>query len=200
MSTTGSDPAFDFTSRWQLSTGPETVWDALVDFKTWPEWWPGLRDIEETAPGDENGIGQRANSHWRGPVGYTIEFEVETIEREYPKSLKGRATGELAGSGTWHISTVPGRDQPGHGSRRLPSTPERGDRGREPNRVEWSQIVYEWHVVATRKWMRMLNPIARPVFVWSHDHVMKGGAEGLAGYLDCEMRDFATGEDAREST
>src|SRR6188768_3380310 len=104
MSSSGSDPAFDFTSRWQLSTGLEQVWDALVDFKTWPEWWPGLQDVEETAHGDENGIGQRANSHWRGPVGYTIEFEIETVEREYLRCLKGKASGEMSGSGIWHIS------------------------------------------------------------------------------------------------
>ncbi len=181
-------------------TGPETVWDALVDFKTWPDWWPGLQDVEEIAPGDENGIGQRANSHWRGPVGYTIEFEIETIGREYPKSLEGRATGEVAGSGTWHICPVAGLDQPGRRPRRLASAPERGGRRQDPIRVEWTQIVYEWQVVVTRRWMQILNPIARPVFVWSHDHVMKGGAEGLAQYLGCEMRDFATGEDARESS
>ncbi|MBK5233925.1 MAG: SRPBCC family protein [Thermoleophilia bacterium] len=176
MTKSGPDPAFDFTSRWQLSTGLETVWDALVDFKTWPDWWPGLQSVEETAVGGPDGIGQRANSRWRGPVGYSIEFEIETIEREYPKSLKGKATGEVSGSGTWNISPIVDLE--------------------EPDRV-WTQVVYEWQVVATKKWMQILNPIARPVFVYSHDHVMKAGAEGLAEYLECEMSGFATGEDAK---
>ena len=35
------------------------------------------------------------------------------------------------------------------------------------------------------------------VFVHGHDHVVKAGAEGLAEYLGCEMRGFATGESAR---
>jgi hypothetical protein len=52
-------------------------------------------------------------------------------------------------------------------------------------------------VVATKKWMQILNPIARPVFVHSHDHVMEEGANGLAEYLECDIRGFATGEDAR---
>ncbi len=176
MSLSGPDPAFEFTSRWQLSVDLETVWDALVDFKAWPEWWPGLQSVEETAAGDPDGIGQRASSRWRGPVGYTIEFDIETIERDHLKSLKGKATGEMTGSGTWHISSI--------------TDPA------EPDRV-WTQIVYEWHVVATKKWMQILNPIARPVFVYSHDHVMEAGAEGLAEYLECEMRGFATGEDAK---
>ncbi|MGK2954890.1 MAG: SRPBCC family protein [Solirubrobacterales bacterium] len=177
MSGRGSGSAsFDFNSRWQLSVGLETVWDALIDFQSWPGWWPGLQSVEETASGGPDGIGQRATSRWRGPVGYSIDFEIETIEREYLKSLKGKASGELTGSGTWHISPVADPEQPG--------------------RV-WTQIVYEWHVVATKKWMQILNPIARPVFVYSHDHVMEQGAEGLAEYLECEMRNFATGEDAK---
>lgn len=176
MTRSGSDPAFDFVSRWQLAVGQETVWDTLVDFKSWPEWWSGLQSVEETAPGDDNGIGQRATSRWRGPVGYTIEFEIETVEREHLKSLKGKATGEMSGFGTWHISPIADLEQ--------------------PDRI-WTQVVYEWQVVATRKWMQLLNPVARPIFVYSHDHVMEAGAEGIAEYLECEMRGFATGEEAR---
>ncbi len=171
-----SDPAFDFISRWQLSASLKEVWEALVDFNRWPEWWPGLQSVVETAEGDENGIGQRAVSRWRGPVGYSIEFEIETVERRYLDCLRGRASGELSGEGTWHVSEVaegPGEDR------------------------TWTQVVYEWRVVATKKWMQLLNPIARPVFVYSHDHVMGRGAKGLAEYLDCEIRGFATGEEAK---
>lgn len=152
------------------------VWDALVDYRRWPDWWPSLQDVEETAEGDPDGIGQRATSRWRGPIGYTVEFEIETIELKYPKCLKGKATGDLSGSGAWRIGPVADLNQPG--------------------RV-WTRIDFEWQVVATKKWMQILNPIARPVFVHGHDHVVKAGAEGLAEYLGCEMRGFATGESAR---
>jgi len=37
MSVSGPDPEFNFISRWQLATGPEMVWDALVDFRSWPD-------------------------------------------------------------------------------------------------------------------------------------------------------------------
>ena len=96
-----SDPAsFDFLSRWQLATSLETVWDALIDFKSWPEWWPGLQSVVETAAGDADGIGQRANSRWRGPIGYSIEFEIETVEREYLKCRIRKAHRSLSPSGT----------------------------------------------------------------------------------------------------
>ena len=52
----------------------------------------------------------------------------------------------------------------------------------------------------SKKWMQLLNPVARPVFVYSHDHVMERGAQGLAEYLGCELRGFATGEEARTET
>lgn len=169
MSRSGPDPEFDFISRWQLSTPPETVWDALVDFHSWPGWWPGLIAVEETAPGDEDGIGQRAKSLWRGPAGYKVDFEIETVERRHPELLKGDATGGLTGSGTWHLTPLEGS--------------------------VWTQVVYEWRVVATKRWMRVLNPVARPVFVHSHDYVMQRGARGLAGHLGCGIRNFATGEE-----
>ncbi|HTU13962.1 MAG TPA: SRPBCC family protein [Solirubrobacterales bacterium] len=175
-----SDPAaFDFISRWQLAVSLETVWDTLVDFKSWPEWWPGLQSVVETAEGDADGIGQRAVSRWRGPIGYSIEYEIETIDRQYLKCLKGRASGELSGSGTWHITPIADLEV--------------------PERI-WTMIVFEWNVVATKKWMQLLNPVARPVFVYSHDYVMERGANGMAEYLGCEIRGFATGRLAHTSS
>ncbi|MDQ2699726.1 MAG: hypothetical protein M3Y23_00170, partial [Actinomycetota bacterium] len=141
-----------------------------------PQWWPALESVEETERGAPDGIGQRARSSWRGPVGYSIEFEIETVQRDYLKCLKGKATGDLSGSGTWHIDPIA----------------DLGD-----TRRTWTKIVYEWHVVATSRWMQLLNPVARPVFVFSHDHVMKNGAEGLAEYLRCDIRRFRTGEEAK---
>lgn len=168
----GEDPAsFEFISRWQLSVPVEAVWGALNDFHKWPEWWPALETVEETDPGDSEGIGQRAVSTWRGPLGYSLSFEIEAIQKDYLRTLKGKAEGELTGAGTWHLSPV--------------------DEG------QWTQIAYEWTVMVTKRWMQFLSPVARPAFVYSHDHVMKEGAEGMAEYLGCEIRGFATGEEAR---
>ena len=41
---------------------------------------------------------------------------------------------------------------------------------------------------------QLLFRVARPIFVLSHDHVMKKGAEGLAGHLGCRLRDFTAGD------
>ena len=39
--------------------------------------------------------------------------------------------------------------------------------------------VYEWNVRTARPWMNRLAPVARPLFAWNHDVVMRQGAEGL---------------------
>ena len=174
-----SQARFDFISRWQLETDRESVWEALVEFRQWPEWWPGLRSVEEIAPGDEDGIGQSATSTWRGPLGYTLDFAIETVERVRPEYLLGVASGDLEGSGRWILSEVTAAG---------------------PRAPVWTEVLFEWQVVATQGWMRRLAPLARPVFVLSHDHVMKGGAEGLAGHLGCRLRDFTAGSGDRVSS
>ena len=36
-------------------------------------------------------------------------------------------------------------------------------------------VVYEWNVSTTKPWMNLLAPIARPLFAWNHDWVMRNG-------------------------
>jgi hypothetical protein len=35
--------------------------------------------------------------------------------------------------------------------------------------------------------MNLLAPIARPIFAWNHDYVMRNGAQGLARLLDARL-------------
>jgi hypothetical protein len=44
-------------------------------------------------------------------------------------------------------------------------------------------VRYKWRVETTRWWMNLLAPIARPVFRWNHDRLMRNGSMGLAGIL-----------------
>jgi hypothetical protein len=39
-------------------------------------------------------------------------------------------------------------------------------------------------VKTTKLWMNLLAPIARPLFAWNHDQVMKAGYEGLKKRLN----------------
>lgn len=162
VSAPGSSAAFNFCSRWQLAAPRPRVWDALVDIPSWRQWWPGLEELTPTRPGGADGVGQKASSCWRGPIGYQLRFSVEAVELVEHELLRGRAEGDLSGHGSWHLSDADG----------------------------WTDIRLEWVVDATRRWMEFLAPIARPVFVHGHDHVMQHGAAGLASYLGVELRGF----------
>lgn len=168
MPESGDSAAFAFVSRWELSVGREPVWDALVDFNNWPTWWPGLEKVVETIHGNPDGIGQKATAVWRGPVGYTLNMEIESVERVHPEYLRGIASGDVVGEGTWTLGTT-----------------EDG----------WSSVEFDWNVRANRRWMEFLAPLARPLFVSSHDHVMEEGAEGLAAHLSCDLRAFSASVD-----
>ncbi|MDQ5895287.1 MAG: hypothetical protein QG596_1548 [Actinomycetota bacterium] len=159
----GDSAAFAFVSRWELKAERLAVWDALVDFNEWPVWWPGLEKVIETIHGDDEGIGQKATATWRGPVGYTLNMAIEAVEKVQPDFLRGVATGDVVGEGTWQLGNTDDA---------------------------WTSIEFDWNVRANRKWMEFLAPVARPLFVSSHDHVMKEGAEGLATHLSCDLRSF----------
>jgi hypothetical protein len=159
-----SAASFNFCSSWQLAAPRTTVWDTLGDFHAWPVWWPGLEEIVETHPGNADGIGRTASSRWRGPIGYLLRFSIEAIEQREPEFMKGRASGDLSGTGSWSLTEYLG----------------------------WTCVKLDWAVNADRKWMEFLAPVARPVFVHGHDHVMKAGANGLADHLGVEIRDFHT--------
>ena len=164
MSEGGDSASFAFVSRWELSAGRQPVWDALVDFKQWPVWWPSLQNAVETIHGDADGIGQKADAVWRGPIGYKLKMTIEAVERVHPDYLRGVATGDVVGEGSWQLGTTADG---------------------------WTSIELDWNVRANRGWMEALAPVARPIFVSSHDHVMKKGAEGLAVYLSSSLRGFS---------
>lgn len=161
----GNDSArFEFVSRWELSAARDDVWNALVDFKQWPVWWPSLKKVVETIEGDADGIGQKANATWRGPLGYKLKMSIEAVARVHPEFLRGIATGDVVGEGSWTLGTT---------------------------HDEWTSVELDWNVRANRGWMEALAPVARPLFVSSHDYVMKKGAQGLADHLSAEFREFS---------
>lgn len=93
------------------------------------------------------------------PTTQTAEIEGRVTRLERPWLLEGDAVGELSGVGRWRLYE-------GHGG---------------------TAAVYEWNVRTSRAWMNRLAPIARPVFAWNHDVVMRQGADGLARLLDAPL-------------
>ncbi len=149
---------YRFLTTWVLDADPHEVWNAIYDTESWPEWWRGIEDVQKLREGDENGVGAVYRHRWRSRMPYTVEFEVQTTRVELPHLIEADARGELAGVGRWRFYEGPG-----------------------------TAVTYEWHVRTTKPWMNTLAPVARPVFAYNHDVVMRQGGEGLARRLGVRL-------------
>jgi carbon monoxide dehydrogenase subunit G len=70
-----------------IGAGPETVWDTLTDFGTWPQWMPGVKTMHVDEP-----VGLGTTFRWKTGPG-TIRSEI--VESDRPRSVawKGRTLG-----------------------------------------------------------------------------------------------------------
>ena len=143
---------YRFLTTWLLEAPRRRAWDVLHDATSWPEWWDGVERVEQHAPGDDRGAGGRYTIAWRSRIPYPLEFEFRVDEVEEPHRMAGRAFGDLEGTGVWRLWEEGGL----------------------------TAVVYDWQVATTKPWMNLVAPIARPVFRWNHDVVMRQGGEGLA--------------------
>ena len=117
-----------------------------------------MTGAELLARGADDGVGRLWRLTWRSRLPYDLTFESRVTRREPPHLLEAQADGELIGVGRWRLFE-------GHGT----------------------AVLYEWNVRTSRAWMNRLAPVARPLFAWNHDVVMRQGAEGLATLLDAPL-------------
>lgn len=146
---------YHFTTLWTFDQPVDKVWDAIRLIDHWPTWWKYVRSVEKLREGDENEIGSVRRICWSTALPYSITFDSELTCLEHLKRMEGRAYGDLTGIGIWTFFSHEGT----------------------------TQVRYDWHVETTKKWMHFFDPLARPLFQWNHDKVMKAGYEGLVEKL-----------------
>jgi hypothetical protein len=150
---------YSFLTTWLLAAPVEPVWDAIYDCERWPQWWKGVTRVEAVGERAENGVGQVFDIAWRSFIPYELEFRIVVTRVEHLQLMEGEATGDLAGHGRWRLLGA-------------------GDA---------TTVTYEWNVSTTKPWMNLLAPVARPVFHWNHDWVMRSGGRGLAEQLGAPL-------------
>lgn len=148
-------PSYSFLTTWLIEAPIDPVWDAIYETERWPDWWKGVSRVHELEPGGPDGVGKRFTIAWRSLLPYDLEFETLVTHVERPHVMAGAATGELEGSGRWRLFEHAGA----------------------------TAVLYEWNVATTKAWMNLLAPLARPLFAWNHDYVMRAGGRGLAALL-----------------
>lgn len=154
---------FRFVTTWRIEAPLSQVSDAIFCCSQWPQWWHSVEKVVETEPGDGNGIGSQQRFTWKGRLPYRLTFDIRVIRAVPREVLEGLASGELEGIGCWHLS----------------------------HEAPLTTLRYVWHVHTTSPWMNFLAPIAKPLFKWNHDQVMRQGAQGLARLLNARLIDAA---------
>lgn len=145
---------------WWVAAEPAALWPVLTAVEEWPAWWRGVVAVERLTDGDPSGLGRRYRTTWRGRLPYTLTFETQTTRIERLSLIESQAHGQLQGTGTWRL---------------------------QPNGAA-TQVHYRWAVRTTQPWMNALALLARPVFCWNHDAIMRWGAEGLRRRLKVPVR------------
>jgi hypothetical protein len=145
------DSRYAFVTHWWVEAPIEAVWAELHHPAEWPAWWRGILAVDVIDPGDAEGLGSSYRLTMRSVLPYRLVFTVRTARLERPTLIEAHADGELTGLGRWTLAAASGG----------------------------TAVRYDWLVEATQPWMRRLAPVARPVFEWNHDVIMRWGLEGL---------------------
>jgi hypothetical protein len=146
---------YALTTEWVLAAPVEAIWDVLAAPEGWPQWWRYLESVALLQAGDAQGNGAVRRYTWSSPLRYRLTFDMTTTAWRRPCSIEGTASGDLCGAGRWRL-------------RRSGET---------------TRVCDEWTVTAGKRWMNLLAPLLAPLFVWSHDEVMRAGGRGLAHRL-----------------
>ena len=146
---------FEYVTEWRLDAPIDAVWDALVDVESWPRWWPQVRAVDTLHHGGANDLGTVRRLRWGSRLPYGFTLEVETTEVRATARLRGRASGDMAGTGLWELE----RDGAA------------------------TVVRYTWQLELHTRWMRLAAPLMAPVFRWNHEGVMRSGGLGLARHL-----------------
>jgi hypothetical protein len=146
---------FHLTTDWAFDAPIEAVWRELIAPEVWPSWWRAVARVEVLASGDERGVGALRRMTWRTALPYTLTFDMRTMRIVPMTTIEGRAEGELDGLGRWTLAPAGAR----------------------------TVVRYDWMVEITQPWMRIVAPVARPVFAWNHGIVMRWGQDGLSRRL-----------------
>jgi uncharacterized protein YndB with AHSA1/START domain len=150
-----SDSGYSFVTHWSLAAPIETVWDELARPEDWPQWWKGVLAVDLIEPADAAGLNAYYRFVMKSALPYRLAFNIRTTRRERPHTIEAKSDGELVGVGLWTLSPT----------------------------ANGTAVRYDWNVEASKPWIRALAPIARPVFEWNHDVIMKWGEQGLTARL-----------------
>lgn len=141
---------------WRFAAPLGPVWQAILDAEAWPLWWAGIETVVTLTPGDANGLGACRLWRCKSALPYRLSFTTRVTRIEPLQCIEGAVEGELEGRGCCRLWREGGL----------------------------TRVRQDWQVRTTPPWMNLLAPLARPLFRWNHDALMRAGGRGLARWLE----------------
>ena len=143
---------YHFITHWRIEASEEAVYDLISHPADYPRWWPSVYlDAAVLDPGGQDGLGRRVRFHTKGWLPYTLRWESCAIEKERPRRLVVRATGDFDGRGIWTLEQ--------HG--------------------ESVNVTFDWQLIADKPLLRYLSFLFKPAFAANHRWAMARGEESL---------------------
>ena len=150
-----SDNLYHFISRWRVEGTCGEVADVIGEPLALTRWWPSVyQHVWEVRPPINNvarGVGQRVKVVTKGWLPYTIRWEFEVVESQYPHGFTIVASGDFDGRGVWTF------EQDG----------------------AFVDITYDWRLRAEKPLLRNLSFLLKPLFEANHRWAMARGEESL---------------------
>jgi uncharacterized protein YndB with AHSA1/START domain len=151
-------------TTWDLEAPIKTVWEVISEPLQYPNWWKYVDRVSEVEPRQPDGSGGTVQVLWKTALPYSLAIEMRGSRYDPPHVWEGSARGELEGVGRWELKEMEG----------------------------FTRVTYDWRISTTQAWMNLLAPLARPVFVWNHDTIMKEGGRAIAAHLGVRLLAYKT--------
>lgn len=148
---------YEFSDDWYVAAEPVVTRDLLRRIADWPTWWPSSLSVESVPP-RVPGAREASRYRFQTRLPYQMVFQADVVHEE-PMAIETVVVGRVRGVGRWRV------------------TPTTGG----------SRLHFNWSVDPQVLWMRLVSPLARPVFIWNHRVLMAEGARGFANSLGVEM-------------
>lgn len=147
---------YRFRNRWHAPVSRATAYDVLSDLAAYERWWPQVRAVEKI---DET----TAYIVCRSLLPYHLSFRMQPTRQEPREGiLEARLVGDLEGWCRWTLSDRPASAGGG------------------------TALLFEQEVTTTRRLLRQLAVVGRPVLVLNHAWMMRAGQRGLLRHLSPE--------------
>lgn len=153
---------YAFVTTFEVGASPEDVFDLVVEPEPWLDRWGDVVTVDRRRPNGRDGAGGSIVGAVRAPWGYRIGGRIDVVSATRPHRIEMDVTGTIEGSGVWDVHPT----------------------------SAGSAVRFAWSVQPVARWLRLLTPVARPVFEAAHAAVVRHAVDAAAAHLDAPVHAF----------